>query len=328
MSGARELVAWTNHPSVDFPELNEVRENIQKGFIGVSGCGHGSALIHLFSARIGSGNESLVHLLIDKQADVNARNSDRKTPLMIAAENNNVAMTRLLLDNGAKINLQDRRNETALHKAVSHQMEIHQWRNSTELVNLLLARGVEWGVRTRIFGCMPLDYAVAANNIEGSLILLQRGADVNHQESLGETALHIAIRCGHLEQVRLLTDNGARIDRILNHAISHRTKLGNSDMSRRDTALAIIKLLVDKGAPVNYQSEVGWPTPLIMAIISGDADVVRLLLRAGANVKAKDAFGHSAMYHAKRSNFAVLGLVEEANKSVESSPRWYQMRRT
>lgn len=241
----------------DFPELNQVRENVQKGFIGVSGCGHGSALIHLFSARIGSENESLVHLLVDKQADVNARNSDGETPLMIAAENNNLAMTRYLLDNGAEINLQDQWKETALHRAVGKNRRTLQLgrelEDRGELVNLLLAMGAEWDITKPIFGLMPIDFAVATDNLEGSRILLEKGADVNakSKNAGGSTALHTAVHRGLKYHVEFLLTNGANI--------KLKDDRGHTAMyyAKRNGASSIIKLLeqANEGSPRWYQRQ-------------------------------------------------------------------------
>lgn len=46
--------------------------------------------------------------------------------------------------------------------------------------------------------------------------------------------------------------------------------------------ISIVNLLTKQGARLNYDtSEFGKPSPLDLAILKGDADIVRLLIEAG-----------------------------------------------
>jgi ankyrin repeat protein len=58
-----------------------------------------------------------IRLLLKKGADVNAKDGNRRTPLMHAAQGGHDALCRLLIKKGADIDARDDGNETALMKA-------------------------------------------------------------------------------------------------------------------------------------------------------------------------------------------------------------------
>jgi ankyrin repeat protein len=109
-----------------------------------------------------------VRLLIDNGADVNLSRSP--TPLELAilmAPPDDLSMIELLLDRGAKVNLQGSRDRTALFKAVFY------------------------------------------GNMEGVALLLARGADVNVCERSGQSLLTLT-RSIRPERAQLLLDMGAK----------------------------------------------------------------------------------------------------------------------
>lgn len=65
-----------------------------------------------------SGQAGLIDLILDAGADINTRNHNQKTPLMIAASNEHVEFVATLIDYGAKVNLQDINGNTALMHAI------------------------------------------------------------------------------------------------------------------------------------------------------------------------------------------------------------------
>ena len=62
-----------------------------------------------------NGHEAIVSLLLEKGADVNAKNNDGWTPLHWASENGHEAIVSLLLEKGADVNAKDNDGETPLH---------------------------------------------------------------------------------------------------------------------------------------------------------------------------------------------------------------------
>jgi ankyrin repeat protein len=64
-----------------------------------------------------SGHEGIVRALIDRRADVNARDVNECTPLHWAAKGGHVAVIRLLVESKAQVDAQDSRGCTALYFA-------------------------------------------------------------------------------------------------------------------------------------------------------------------------------------------------------------------
>ncbi|KAF4634700.1 hypothetical protein G7Y89_g3402 [Cudoniella acicularis] len=69
-------------------------------------------------SAITSGNESVVKLLLERHADVNAITEEHKNALHLAVESGVCNVTRLILNAGADVNSTDGNGQTALHKAI------------------------------------------------------------------------------------------------------------------------------------------------------------------------------------------------------------------
>jgi ankyrin repeat protein len=91
-------------------------------------------------------------------------------------------------------------------------------------------------------------------------ILLQRGANVEARDPVGETGLLLASSAGHIEIVRLLLDGGAGIDQ----------KSGYTGC-----------------------------TALAYAAVKGRVEVMKLLLERGADPKMKDYHKQTALDNAR-----------------------------
>ena len=81
------------------------------------------------------GHEATVYVLLDRGADIEAKDRDKLTPLHKAAESGHQAVVHLLLDRGADIEAKDPYNLTPLHKAAKSRHEA--------MVHLLLDRGAD-----------------------------------------------------------------------------------------------------------------------------------------------------------------------------------------
>ncbi|MCB1020070.1 MAG: ankyrin repeat domain-containing protein [Acidobacteria bacterium] len=103
----------------------------------------------------------------------------------------------------------------------------------------------------------------------------------------GATPLLYAAAFGNAESVRTLTEAGAALDA--------RTDLGATALIWAAGDAAKTRILVEAGAEVNVRSNTG-KTPLLLAAArAGSVETVRLLLDKGADVKAADEMGGTAL---------------------------------
>jgi hypothetical protein len=110
--------------------------------------------------------------------------------------------TRKLIEQGADIEAKDPgTGASVLHYAVM--------RGTPEILQLLLAKGVDVNSRTRN-GTTPLHTAVLYNRYEVAEMLLKKGAEVDAKSSSGATPLAIATAARNRDLADLLRARGAK----------------------------------------------------------------------------------------------------------------------
>ena len=117
-------------------------------------------------------------------------------PLVEAASVNNVAVVRLLLENGAAVGLPSHNGSTALQSAGNA--------GHADTLEALLAHEVAEEGRLAPL----LETCVAHNHVEAVAVLIAHGADVHKRDHHGRPLLHVAARRGHVETVTLLLSKG------------------------------------------------------------------------------------------------------------------------
>lgn len=144
-------------------------------------------------------------------------------------------------------------------------------------------------------------------------LLIDHGADIGaRDEPHGRTALHLAALMSVADHVRVLLDNGAKV---------------NTRSGRDETALtlaafagkaATVKLLLGRGADVSCADRSGW-TALSHACDGQDKqEVVQLLLGAGADINIRDKEGCTPLSRAAqcRSSIKTIELLIATGAAV------------
>lgn len=161
------------------------------------------------------GRPKVVELLLQKGATVDARNGGGYTPLHFSAMNKHREVAELLLAKGADPSARDYAGGVPLHlavlptesrtKIVGPTMAISVGGGAgTELVELLLAQGVDINVRNDK-GNTPLHTAAWITGTDEVIkFLLARGADKNITSNSGWTPLKLAEHYGQQANVELL----------------------------------------------------------------------------------------------------------------------------
>lgn len=251
-----------------------------------------------------AGDIEKVKSLISRGADVNEKDEGGRTALHYACEKGHAEVARLLINQGARINVTTAMMaSTPLHYAVM--------RGDKQTVELLLSKGADINAKNRdgstpLFETMKsttagskelfellvarganvpaLHHAAYMGDIEKVKQCLQDGIDINSQEEFGCTALHAAANGGDKDVVEYLIGKGATVD--AKGAYYDLTPLYYAALHNYED---IADLLFTKGANVNAKDkDQGGFTLLNHAIWDHSKDAVKLLISKGANVNAKD----------------------------------------
>ncbi len=197
-----------------------------------------------------------------------SRASGPDTPLADAAEQNDRAGVRALLQAGANVDGAQVDEMTALHWAAYH--------DDLQTAELLVKSRANVQATNR-YGVTPLSLACMNGNQAIVELLLEAGADPNTKLHGGETALMTASRTGVLGAVRALLSRGADVNA--------KERRGQTALmwAAADGHASVVKSLLEAGADFRTPLPSGF-TPLLFAVREGRADVVEILLKAGADV--------------------------------------------
>ena len=120
-----------------------------------------------FFKAVDEGDRELAASFIKAGIDINAKEEDGRTALLIAAEKGDAWMAALLADNGADVNARDADGYTALMYAA--------YKGNRELAELLLNRGVDVHARDKD-GWTALKFALLQGKTQVAELLKKHGA--------------------------------------------------------------------------------------------------------------------------------------------------------
>jgi ankyrin repeat protein len=241
-------------------------------------------------------SQDIVKVLIQKGANVQAQatadiNTTKNaliltkdtTLLMYAAAYHNAEILSLLLDRGAPLENQDSRGLTALHHAILLK--------NKDTARFLIDKGAnkeaKYSHRSGPSGNTPLMLATKFADNEILKLLIDSGALLEAQDSVGFTALHYAARFNNPEQVKLLIESGANVNAITQlkpfKVSSSYTILSNSTplmVAAAFNSLSALKALLLNGAiliPPPHQIQISVPA-LSAALINKANEAASLLI--------------------------------------------------
>ena len=245
--------------------------------------GHGLFDPSIRTALFGTAEQ--LKSLLDAGLDPNYKTPKGTTLLMMAAPN--AEKVQLLLARGADAKARTASGYSALSIAAAY-------RGTADSLRALLDAGATLddpqGVR---FHNLPLVFSSMTGDLENVKLLLQRGADPA-AGSQGRTPLAQAVTFGYPDIVQAVIGAGASANMTESSGINllHWAAIANRP--------EVIPALYMAGVPVNAQDEFGF-TPLMYAatIDFGDTELVKTLLRAGADPSIRNHDGRTARDQAK-----------------------------
>ena len=237
------------------------------------------------------------------------------TPLMYAAEYNNVQAASLLLNAGAHLEVGKSGSdggETALAVAAGSR--------SFEVLTALIQAGANVNSEDKSGGT-PLMAAARSTSLPALTALVQAGAHVNHNDKHGRTPLMAAVLAKSLEAAAALIRAGADVNHTNDEGLNALTALA-SGYGTWNTPIA--HLLLAAGANPHQLNNEGRTMLSNIASREGGGDCIRLLLGLGfpVDTRGPSLHGHDgltplaeAVASGRRENVAAL-LEGGANREV------------
>jgi len=265
-----------------------------------------------------TGKIDAVKLLIERGADVNAKDSEHaQTALMWAVIENHIDVINLLLARGADIHAR-----TTVIAPRGEYVPARPGNGSGP--GLIRQRALP----TPNGGMTPLLFAVRDGNFEVTKMLLDHGADIHCSSGNHTSPIVLALINGQVGLASYLLERGAdpnAADDYGRAALFATVDLRNLNQLDADLStdgknpLDLMKTLLKKGVNVNaktdtvpvhglMQFDASWvnfdgQSTFVRAALSGDVEVMRLLLENGANPNIPTKHGSTALMAAAGMNW-------------------------
>lgn len=322
-----------------------------------------------------NGSAAAVERLLRAGVSANTTGPLGETALMTCARTGKVDAARALIANGAKVDvIEEWHGQTALMWASAQ--------GHADMMRLLIEAGADINGRSSVFewerqrtleprdkwlppgGLTPLHFAARQGCLDCAKVLVAAGADINTVDPDHISALVSALINGHYDVAAFLINSGidltladkvgrtALYAAVDDHTMPSSNRPAPKEMDEQLTSLDVIKLLLDKGAPIDARLREPIPyrtkldrggdgvlgagtTPLLRAAKAGDVAVVKMLLEQGADAKVATRNGVTAVAMAanvgtreedmtgrgktQKQAIEVIKLLKDAGASLEAA---------
>jgi ankyrin repeat protein len=330
--------------SIAYNNYDGVRSALRQGAEANTRDSDFSTPLHVAAQR--GCSVGIIKELCSRNADINARDREKNTPLMNAMRadhlsEDHVTIVKELLLRGADVNVQTDGQLTPLSLAI-------YW-GRADIVKILLERGAS--INSSYYNGTPLHMAIIEQHFNIDIVaeLLLRGAEVNARRASDQmTPLHDAARLGRLDVIRELlargadihardrdgkttferasTENQKEISKILAESTSKKEMACLVCLERMESTqevsafscghafhFACVKNVFETGrvCPSCVKLVTGDNVPslnerLLVAATRNDVGAVIALLSQGANINARNENQWAPLHWAARYGYVVL----------------------
>jgi ankyrin repeat protein len=200
------------------------------------------------------GDIAMVETSLNNGLCLESLNRDGLTLLIVAIKESNIAMTELLLRNGADVH----------HRALGRpplMYAVQSLRHGPQLIRLLLDRGANINTTCGSQHMNALHSAAATGMLDAVNYLIARGLGIESTCARAHTPLHVAAGTGQLKVARLLLAQGAQL--------SLKSELGGNALvfAACNGHLDLVKLFLEEGLAVDDCDKTGLSEYLTAVVI-------------------------------------------------------------
>ncbi|MFN4149639.1 MAG: ankyrin repeat domain-containing protein [Candidatus Sericytochromatia bacterium] len=225
-------------------------------------------------------NITKVKSLIANKENIDERNNIGRTPLIEASsKKNNYEIVKLLIDNGADINLKDKDDRSAV-------TELLQIYDESLLDVFLKTKRIDFNNYMYVHNT-PLAMVINIKNMALTDLFIDNGADINFKDINDNTILFNAL---------IYTD----IEEIIEHLLSFNPKIeinndgGYKTLNISSKRKEMFDLIFSKISDINKIQDNG-KTILTQAIGSSDKELYTRLIEKNIDLNKIDRFGNNAL---------------------------------
>lgn len=264
------------------------------------------------------GHKNTVKKLLEFGADVNAKDLKGQTPLHIATTAGASGCVDILMEYGANVDNQDDLGQSSVYLAALREQKkplkeimdlginVHtRAEDDTSVVTLMDDSG-DRSMKNLLkkYEEKPsfYDTALFLGIIKENMLLvkeaIENGSHLKEITICDKTPMEWAIEVGNTDILRELYDNNCVKSKKIKQNIGHRSLV----MAILKDNITSVRLLIKAGADVNAKDGGTDYTVLHYASAMGNTAAAELLIQNGAKIDAKDIRGKTALYFARQAN--------------------------
>lgn len=233
----------------------------------------GSGVARLMSKR----RVKVADLLLFSGAKLDVADKEGFYPIHYAAQMGQLGLVKWLVKHGAKIDVTNRKGETALDLAIRQRGLGNLAGNYDQTIAFLTAQGLAASVGQKLYAAVSDgDMSLIKEIIAGG------GIDLKGPMAIDSTML--AANNGEDEVVKFLVTSGVPVNAV--------SRYGNQliHICARTGHEKLMKFLLVSGAKADSSNEGGW-SPIFIAAENGHIGIIKKLIAAGVTVDAENTTG-------------------------------------
>lgn len=244
----------------------------------------------IFKSSLTKQNSSLIHFacwggkletvkfLISEGFDINLKTTNNKTALHFATQSGDIETVKYLIESGLNVNDVTLNNESNLHFAVQS--------GNIELIDFYLEKGLKfenYDKETFIY------FAILSNNIKVFEYLTDKGINLSFEKNY----LHDAVYFNKPNTIKYLIDN--------NYSLLKKDENGKTPLLIAFQTLDLMQIqefLLKEKVNINDLKDNYGFTCFHYAVLSGNFDKIKYLIKNNIDIFSKTNMGENALYFA------------------------------